>query len=413
MTVWRCLLAVILAAPAAAAEPDAPSWPQWGGPNRDGTSGETGLLTKWPAGGPKMLWSADGIGRGWAAPSIAGGTIYVTGLVDGNEVLNALDLDGKAKWKVACGAAWTRSRPGARGQATIADGRAYLITSMVQAWCLDAASGRKIWSADVFGDFKGVRRTYGMAESPLLVDDKMIVTPGGPQATIVALDRRSGKPLWTTKELSQPSTYCSPILVERGGLKIVVTMIKEGLVGVNAADGKVLWTAQHRNKYDNHPVSPMYRDGQIAIVSGYGAGVKMFQLARDGRSITKLWQQSKPDTCHGGLAWTGGYIYGSGFFPSGGGGRWVCLDAETGKVVYEQPWVRMGSVIVAEGNLYCYGEDGVVALVPARPDATDPVGTFRIALGKDEHWAHPVVCGRRLYIRHGGVLMAFDIARRD
>lgn len=387
-------------------------WPQWRGPHRDGKSTETGFLKSWPEGGPKLLWSIDGLGRGWSSPSIAGDTIYIMGLVGNDEILFAFGLDGKAKWKTPCGAGWTRSNAGSRCQPAVLKNKVYVITSMIHVACLDTADGRVLWSVDAKDKFEGVDRSYGNAESPLIVDDKIIVSPGGTNASIVALNRENGETVWTTEGMSQPACYCSPILVERGGLKIIVTMLKNGLAGVNAKDGTILWTAPHHNKYDNHMVSPVFEDGLIYFTSGYGAGGQMFKLSDDGRTITKLWQELKPDTMHGGVIFKDGHIYGASYAQQNGGGDWICLEAKTGKVVYQKRWVKSGSVVCVDGNLYCYGDDGKVAMVPARPDAQESVSVFTVTQGNGSHYAHPVVCGGRLYIRHGEVLMVYDVAQR-
>jgi outer membrane protein assembly factor BamB len=403
-TVAFCFAAALPAQPA--------DWPQWRGPNRDGKSSETGLMKSWPEEGPELLWSTNGIGKGWAPPSVAGNAIYVLGLVGSEEVLFALALDGKLRWKTPCGAGWTKSNSGSRCQPTVLKNRLYVVTSMVQVSCLDAADGRIVWSVDAMDKFGGVNRSYGNAESPLVVDDKVIVTAGGTNASIVALNKDSGETVWTTEGLSVPASYCSPILVERGGLKILVTMIKDGLIGVDAGDGSVLWRAVHHNKYDNHMVSPVFEGGLLYFTSGYGAGGQMFSLSDDGRTITKLWKELKPDTMHGGLVFKDGYIYGSSYTPQGGGGQWICLEAKTGKVAYQKPWVKSGAVTYADGHLYCYGEDGRVALVPASPDAETPAGVFTVTQGTGSHCAHPVVSGGRLYIRRGEVLMAYGISNR-
>lgn len=387
----------------------AADWPQWRGPNRDGKSAETGLMKSWPPQGPELLWATNGIGKGWASPSIAGETIFITGLVGSEEFLFAMDLDGKPKWKTSCGAGWTKSNSGSRCQPAILKNRAYVITSMIHVTCHDTSDGRVVWSLDAMDKFGGVNRSYGNAESPLIVDDKVIVSPGGTNASVVALNKDTGDIVWTTEGMSQPAAYCSPILVERGGLKIIVTMLKNGLTGVDAKDGTVLWTAPHRNKYDNHMVSPVYEDGLIYFTSGYGAGGQMYRVSDNGRTITKLWQELKPDTMHGGVVFVGGYIYGSSNTKPCGGGDWITLEAQTGKVVNQRRWVNAGSVVHAEGNLYCYGDDGRVALVPATPDTKEPASVFTVTLGSGSHYAHPVVCGGRLYIRHGEILMAYDI----
>jgi outer membrane protein assembly factor BamB len=406
----------LMADPRLRGDDAAADWPQWRGPGRDGKSAETGLLRSWQEDGPRQLWSAEDLGEGSSPPSVTRTGIYIMGLVGANEVLFSLGLDGQVRWRTTCGPGWVKSHKGSRCQPTVEGNRIYFITSLIQAGCVDADTGRVLWSVDAMREFGGVNRSYGNAESPLIVNPpggaagRMIVTPGGPNASIVALDKRTGKTLWKTEALSQPACYCSPILVERGGLRIVVTMLKEGLVGVNADDGSVLWQAEHRNQYDNHMNSPVYADGLLYVTSGYGAGGRMFRLGEDGRSIEPVWKQAKPDTMHGGTIRVGGYIYGSSN-RNPPKGQWICVDAGSGEVVYERDWVKAGSATYADGCLYCYGEDGRVALVPVGPDTTAPSGRFAVAGVAGAHCTHPVVCGGRLYLRRGSALMAFDVAR--
>jgi outer membrane protein assembly factor BamB len=411
----RALLLVTLALLGATdrgAASDVADWPQWRGPARDGKSPETGLLKRWPEDGPAKLWTAHGLGKGSSPPSVTREGLYIMGLLGGDETLFALTPAGQPRWSTPCGPGWTKSHAGTRCQPAVDGDRVFFITSLVRAGCVDAATGRTIWSVDALTEFQGVHRSYGNAESPVIVPRSggggaLIVTPGGANATIVALDKHTGEPLWTTRALSQPAAYCSPILLERGGLRIVVTMVKEGVVGVNAANGEVLWFAPHRNKYDNHMVSPVCSDGWLYVTSGYGAGGQMFRLSDDGRSVAKQWEQAQPDTMHGGVVLVDGHLYGS--CNTKGRGQWACVKAETGEVVYQRPWVKEGSVLYADGHLYCYGEDGRVALVPARPDATEAAGRFAVPFAAGQHCTHPVIHDGRLFIRYGETLAAFRV----
>lgn len=395
------LVLATLAAPAARAD----DWPQWRGLNRDGKSAETGLLASWPKDGPKLLWSVEGLGTGWASPAVVGDLVFVTGVRSDKEFVYAYDLGGKLAWQEEAGPAWTRNYPGTRYTPTVTDGSLYVLTGKGVLSCYAAKSGIRCWSVDVAEKFKAAPPAWGFAEG-LLVDGELVFcTPGGRETTLVALMRRSGETAWTAASPGDTAAYASPILVARGPARLIVQITAQNVIGVDAAAGRCLWRQPFRNLYGDHCVTPIYQDGRIYAAAGFGLGGAALGLAPDGKSVTPAWTDSRLDCLHGGVVLVGGHLYGAGDRNP----RWLCLDWKTGEAKYEVSGFKPGSVAYAEGMLYLYTQDGVVALVPATPEKFEIVSAFEVPKGTGEHWAHPVISGGRLYIRHGGALMAYDI----
>jgi len=379
-------------------------WPQWRGPSRDGRSPETGLLKVWPDGGPTQAWVRKGVGAGFGSVAVADALIYVAGMVRGVGRLAAINLAGRCLWTQPYGPEWARGFPGGRTTPTVHDGRVYVMAGLGRLTCFDATTGATRWSVEAMARFNGRLPEWGFAESVLVVGPNVICTPGGPDASVVALDRKTGQLVWQSKGLSQRSAYCSPIAVQRGDRRLIVTMVYDYIVGLDAADGHVLWRHKHHTKFDVHPVTPLHIDGHVYAVSGYGAGGVLLRLSDHGARVTRVWADTTLDNHHGGVVLVDGRIYGSNYR-----NRWVCLDARTGRTVWQGHSVRKGSVVYADGMLYCYGEGGHVALARPTPDGLDVVSRFRVTEGRREHWAHPAIAGARLYIRHGDALVAYDI----
>ncbi|HIE26731.1 TPA: alcohol dehydrogenase [Candidatus Poribacteria bacterium] len=400
----------------------ASDWSQWLGTERNGLSKETGLLKEWPEGGPKLLWSEDGftsvnhvegIGSGFSSPSIANGSLYITGMIDNNEILSAYDLEGNLKWRKEYGKAFSKSYPDARTTPTVDGNSIYVISGTGDVVCFDATSGDIKWSVKAFDKFEGKHGSWGIAESPLIVDDKVIYTPCGEKTTVVALDKNTGETVWASESINDKSAYVSPILVERGGKKLIVGVTGDYIIGVNAANGKIEWQFNYKETSekgrDINAVSPIYHNGYIYVTSGYDHGGAMLKLSEDGTNVSLAWVDSTLDTHHGGVVLVDGYIYGANWI-NNGEGNWVCLDWNSGKTMYEKKWHNKGSIIYADGMLYCYEEKtGNLGLVKASPEDFTVVSSFKIKQGKGPHWAHPVISDGRLYIRHGNVLMVYDI----
>ena len=403
--VLLCLFAVTIV--------QADDWSQWRGNNRDGISHEKNLLKKWPEDGPKLLWSFEGLSDGYSSISVVGDMIYLTGESDDKEAVFCLNREGKLLWKTVYGTKWKDSFPAMRSTPTVDGEYIYVISGIGEVVALNRKDGKIRWSVDMIKKFDADFHSWGIAESPLIVDDKLICTPGADEASVIALDKSNGNLLWQTTELSESANYCSPILVERGGKKIVVTMLAESFVGIDAINGKLLWRDEFSDYQgdakDINPVTPIYHNGEIYATSGYNDGGAMYSLAADGLSIKRKWVDTTLDVHIGGAVLVDGYIYGANW-ENNSNGNWVCLDWKTGKVMYEKKWINKGSIISADGMLYCYTEKkGVVGLVKASPKEFTLISEFKLPLGSGQHWAHPAISDGRLYIRHGEVLMVYDI----
>jgi len=405
----RLTVAILAGCVAAAAPGD--DWPQFRGVNRDARSPETGLLQQWPEEGLQPLWVLEGLGRGYASVSVAGERLFATGMTgEANEgVLSAIDLSGNMTWQTRYGPEWSKMHPGSRNAPTVDGDRLYQLSGVGRLVCLDAAAGQLLWARDLPGEFSGEAPMCGFAEAPLVYGNAVICTPGGRDAALAALDKTTGETLWTTTGFSDQSAYCSPILIARGGLRLVVTITARHVVGVEADTGRLLWKHPFDTDAEdpNHCVTPVYHDGLLYVTSGHREGGQMLELAPDGLQVALRWEDARLNTVHGGLVLVDGHIYGSN-----ARGKWVCLELKTGLVRYESTGVGMGSIAYADGMLYCYGDKGALALVRATPAAYEIVSRFKITQGQGPDWAHPVIAAGRLYIRHGEFLMAYDIRSR-
>jgi len=397
----------------------AEDWPGFRNADRSGISKETDLLEKWPEGGPRELWSVEGLGLGYASAAIADNVIYTTGMDSKSQdgFLFAFDLKGKQLWKKSYGPEWKRSYPGARTTPVIEDGKLYIITGQGVVNCFDAKKGDLKWEVDALKIFKGKNIVWGLAESALIYKNMVICTPGGKDASVAALDKNNGQTIWTSKGVSETSGYCSSVLVRRGDLDIIATVLANSIIGVNANTGELLWKADSgkprgRRGRQINPNSIIYKDGYLYQTAGYGKGGVAFKLSPDGKSIKKIWEDKNLDVQHGGVVLIDGYIYGASH--NCNRKNWLCLELKTGKVMYRHKWQRQGSIIAANGFLYCWDEHkGNLALVKANPSKFEIISSFKVEKGDKEFWAHPSISNGVLYLRHGDVLIAYDIKMRN
>lgn len=406
----------------------ASDWPQFRGPCRDGKSRETGLIKKWPEGGPKEIWSVEGLGIGFSSASIADGYVYTTGMVGEEKqgMCFAFDLNGRPEWTASYGRDWNGSHEGARTTPTVDGDRVYVFSGYGNLVCFDAKTGKEKWAVDTLEKFKGRNLKWGLSESPLIYGDKVICTPGGKDATMVALDKMDGRTIWTTKGLSEKAAYCSAVVVELNGKPLIATNVQKSIILVDPDNGKVVHRVPHEKRHDLAAVSPIVTGRYLYVTTGYTRDDapdpnefpdrgRMFELKPDGSNYELKWTERRLDCHHGGVILIDGNIHGSSsaIYPPDSKeeviGMWYCLGLATGRIEYEAKLVGKGSVIYADDMLYCYGEGGRVGLVRITPGGYEMVSSFEVTKGTAEYWAHPSISDGRLYIRHGSALMAYDI----
>ncbi len=378
---------------------------RWRGPHGNGVYDETGLLKSWPEAGPQVLWHFDGLGEGFSSPAFANDKIYLSGMVDGQGYIYALSEDGKLLWKAPYGPEFTESYPGSRSTPVIVGDLLYMYSGLGQVVCMDAATGTVKWKKDVMKELGGRNIQWGVTETLAVDGDKLFVTPGGEEHTVVALNRKTGALVWSSKALGEKSAYCAPLVVKLPGRTLLVTMLESHIVGIDANTGKFLWSHEQPNRWSVHSNTPLYHDGGLFCFSGYGQGGVKLKLSADGSSVTKEWFSKTMDNRIGGAVLVNGYIYGSG----DNNRVWQCIDWKTGEQKYAATGLAMGTVIYADGMLYCYTDRGELALVECTPAGFNIRSKTKVELGTSQHWAHPVIDKGRLFVRHGNTLIVYKI----
>jgi len=412
----RYILPLVLAIVAASVS--AGDWPGFHGPNRDNKSTDKGLLKTWPEGGPSRMWEAAGIGEGYSTVAIVGKRIYTTGAIDDDSVITALDMDGKEVWTRKNGKAWKRSYPGTRSTPTITGGLLYHLSGIGNLICLKADSGDVVWSTNILEEFGGRNIIWGLAESPLVIGDKVICTPGGENVSMVALDRKTGKVVWKCTGASDKPGYASPILIECQGLRQVVTAMSESIIGVRASDGKLLWRYPHKVYTDQNITTPLFHDGFLIISGCVRKGTTSLQLRVSGDecSAKEHWYNGTLDNKQGGIVLLDGRLY--GYAPSQNRSEpWVCVDFKSGATIFQDSPVRSsykyknGCLTYADGMFYLFSDDGKMALAKPTPKGLEVAGRLKIEdPGTRQTWAHPVVHGGRLYLRYGDKLGVYNVS---
>ena len=398
-----CILALL---PGMAAFPQATA--QWRGPDRSGNYPETNLLNEWPAGGPALVWHYEGLGEGHASAAVAGDRVYTAGVTDGIGYLYCFETGGKLLWRVPYGEEWTESWPGVRSTPLIAGGRIYQLSGLGKLVCRRADNGDFIWSIDILKEFNAPNIKWGVTENLAIDGNRLFCTPGGPDCSVAALDASTGKILWKCKGKGEASAYCSPALVRLSARTLLVTQTASSILGIDAANGMLLWCVDQPNRYSVHANTPLFSDGMICCVSGYGKGAVMLKLADDGTSVRELWRNEVLDNRMGGMVVINGKLYGT----DDSGKGWHCLDWKTGTQMYAEKIAGKGNIITSEGMLYGYAENGEVVLAEPQPAGFRKAGSFQVPYGADQHWAHLVIAGGRLYVRHGTSLMVYDIRKK-
>jgi hypothetical protein len=402
----------------AAASVSAADWPQFHGPNSDNKSPDTGLLKSWPDGGPSRIWEAAGIGEGYSSLAIVGDRIYTSGAIEGACVVTALDVDGKIVWQQQNGEAWKGSYPGTRGTPTVDNGLVYHLSGNGNFICLKADSGDIVWSVNIMKKFNGRNIRWGFSESPLIVGDTVFCAPGGDDVSVVALNKKTGDVIWTCEGSGEGPGYTSPIHVDYKGLKQLVIPMSQSIIGVRASDGELLWRHPHKVYTDQNITTPLFRDGYVLISACGRQGTTSLQLnvSGDQCSVETRWLNKTLDDKQGGIILVDDRVY--GYAESQNRGEpWMCIDFNTGETIYQSAPIkssykyRNGCLTYADGMFYFYTDDGKLALVKPGDTGFELKGKMVLEdPGENPTWAHPVVLGKKLYVRYGDKLGVYNVA---
>jgi len=403
---YRLILAFILVVGTSFAD----DWPQWRGPDRTGISKETGLLKQWPSGGPPQVWSNSALGSGYGSVSIQGERIYVQSLIGRQSTVAALNrADGKMIWSKVLGTGVGNDRgSGPRGTPTIDGDRLYVLTENGDLVCLKTSDGAAVWQMNILRQFNGSNIQWLISESPLIDGDRIIVTPGGRGAGVVALDKMTGKTIWASKELNDEAGYASVIAADIQGVRTLVTLTSEAGVGLRASDGKLMWKYGRVANRTANIATPVVFDNKVFYSSGYDTGGALLGLKAQAGEVKaeEIYFTRDMKNHHGGVVLVNGYLYGFN------DAILACLEFATGKLMWRNRSVGKGALTYADGNLYVMSESNTVGLVEATPTAYNEKGKFQIADSGLPSWAHPVVSGGRLYIRNQGTLASYDVRAR-
>ncbi len=347
-------------------------WPQFLGQRRDNVSDDTGLLKRWPDGGPRLIWKTAKIGYGFTSVAIVDGMIYTAGNMEDITVITALDMSGKVLWQTRSGPAFTKSYPGSRGTPTISDNKLYHLNGNGYIVCLEARTGEEIWTLNMSEKFSGQMGEYGWSESMLVDGENVICSPGGEEVSMAALNKHTGETVWICAGFGDKSAYTSPILVDYMGLRQIITTTSASAIGVAADTGELLWKYHYPVEYDMNVSTPIYHDGNVVLFRAFGRGTTMLKLNISGQTcaVEEAWHTVELDCGSAGVVLVDGYLYGQ----ADGNQKqrhWACLELKTGKTMYSVdglPVKDVGTLTYADGMLYLLSDPGNVALVPASPE---------------------------------------------
>ena len=397
----------------------AADWTTWLGPNRDGKSTETGLLTSWPEGGPRSIWHAKGLGEGYSSMAVVGNRIYTQGQEGDQQFVLALDTaSGKQVWKTPTGKSFSSDQGGGpRGMPTVDGNRLYALASDGTFVCLDTETGKRLWGFNYIEKFGSTLPRWGFSEAALIDGDRLIINPGGKGAGIVALNKASGTVIWQSQD--DRASYSSVLAFDFGGFHIYTVLTASAAIGVDAKDGSLLWRYEKVVNPVANIATPVYADGYVFYSSDYDTGCLLLKLTAEGGKVTATEVYSNRDmqNHYTTSIRVGDYLYG---FSGNQPGILVAMEFKTGKVAWKDRSVDKGNCIFAENLLYCQGESGKVGLIDPSPAGYKEISRFHFqpAVSDGPFWAPsghmwtvPVIANGRLYLRDQDTLYAYDIKR--
>jgi outer membrane protein assembly factor BamB len=424
----------------------AADWPQWNGPDRNAISQETGLRQEWPQDGPALVWRVTGLGGGYSAPAISAGRMFGMSNRGADEVVWSLEEgDGDEQWVTRLGPAKTDGMPqGKEGPGctpTVDGDRLYVLGAAGALACLRTDDGSIVWQRSLTEDFGGVIPTWRYNESPLVDGDQVICTPGGPEATLVALDKMTGELIWKCvvpavegrndsnagrgrggfgrgrggfgrRGPQSSAAYASAIAIDVDGQRQYVQLTAKALVGVAASDGKFLWQYDApANRMGINCSTPIYHDGLLFAASAYGNGGGAVKLVANGNGnldVQPAYFTKKMQNHHGGMIVVDGCLYGAN--GGNGGGFLACLDFQTGEVLWQERDAPKGSLAFADQRFYLRTENGTMILFEPNREQYVERGRFdQPDRSGSPAWTHPIIANGKLYIRDQDLLLCYDV----
>lgn len=380
----------------------------------DGIYHESGLLKEWPAEGPELEWFFEGLGYGHSSAVVTANNVFVTGMKDtvvSVGTLFSFDRKGNLLWKKDYGPEFNLNFHGTRSTPTLVGDFIYVESGMGAVYCLNTKNGEKIWSVDFIKDL-GVDSVvqFGYAESVLIDGDNLYCVPGGKTNNVVALNRFTGKMVWSSKGHEEQATYNSPILINQNGQKLVIAMTAASVMGIDAGTGEMYWRVEQTQQNKIHANTPVFDNGKLLVASAgreKTSGMVLYELSPDGKNVTEVWRNNKFINLMGGQIKLDSCIYSSAYLKN----DWQILSWNTGEMIHQNKDMGGGSIIFSDGLFYGYSErDGEIFLMKASPAEMEIISKFKVPFGTNEHWAHPVINFGQLFVRHSDALMVYNIS---
>jgi outer membrane protein assembly factor BamB len=383
-------------------------WPDFRGPGRDGRYEEGPIRTEWPGDGLPQLWKQP-VGLGYASFVVANGRAFTIEQRRAQEVVAAYDVNtGRELWTNAWDGEFQESMggDGPRATPTYHDGRVYALGALGELRCLDARTGAVLWRRDILSDNGASNLSWGMSAAPLIVDDTVIVLPGGSGGkSVVAYHKVTGERVWSA--LDDQQAYTSPMLVTLGGVRQLLVVTARRAVGLTVDEGRLLWEHPWATYNGISAAQPLLLGGdRVFLSASYGKGATVFEVTRreEGLQTRTIWESQRMKNRFTSSVLHGGYIYGLDE------SILACIDAATGDLKWKAGRYGYGQILLAGDHIVVLAEDGDLALVRASPDRHEELARFSAISGKT--WNHPVIADGRLLVRNLREMAAFDIRPR-
>jgi len=381
----------------------AADWPRFRGPKGDGISPEVGINKNWAQKKPETLWTFSMSDDGYAGPSVAGGRVFITDHQGDKDVLRALEIaSGKQVWESIYPSPGGANYGFSRSTPTIDNGKVYVVCRTGVVYCFDEKDGKPIWSRDLKKDFNGKQPGWLWSMSALIDGGKVIVCPGGDNASVAALNKETGETIWAGGGSDAPG-YATPVAAEIGGRKQYLVFTAGNLIGVDAADGKLLWS--FRWKTDDNDVNAatpiLVAKDMVFVTSSYGRGGALVRIA--GNKAQAVWENKEFQAHFNTPVLIGGHLYGIT-----DPGDMVCLDVKTGKSVWRQKGFEKGGVVAVDRTIIALtGSGGDVMMIEAKPTGYKELGRLHPLGGQS--WTAPIVADGKLIVRNKTALACIDL----